>query len=142
VAQQDVEMTVPDLEEPKTRELLDVEEVIVNVAPLDYDTDDREEDPLLISGEASRVHVDSLDPFQPGNTTGITQAVEESVALKKAKDEEAEVELLLRADAALFYRAVQPVMAAITGAGIAKVNLVAYLPKDGGDVATADGGGE
>ena len=40
------------------------------------------------------------------------------------------VEVVLRADSALYYHAVQQVMAAITEAGISKVHLVAYLPED------------
>ena len=38
---------------------------------------------------------------------------------------------VLRADAALFYREVAPVLQAITAAGINKINMVAYLPEHG-----------
>ena len=41
------------------------------------------------------------------------------------------VEVVLRADAALYYDAVQPVMQAVTQAGIGKVNLAAFLPEPG-----------
>ena len=40
------------------------------------------------------------------------------------------MQVLLRADAALYYDQVRPVMGAITAAGIGTVNLVAYLPEE------------
>ena len=50
-------------------------------------------------------------------------------AVEEYRASNADAEVVLRADGALYYDGVQPVMAAITGAGISKVNLVALMPE-------------
>ncbi len=122
VAEENVEMVVPDLADPKTFELGEVDRVVVNVAPMPGVRD--RNNPLMWDGEPAYVTV-SLTRFNVGDLDGITNA------LQAAKANNPEVEVLLRADSALYYEAVQPIMGAITGAGISKVNLVAFLPDEG-----------
>lgn len=122
IAEETVEMIPPELEEPKTRELATENRVTVNVAPHEYDRK-RKPGELNYPGDARLVKV-GLDTFDIEDMEGVTKA------LKEAKELNPDVEVLLRADAALFYDQVQPVMQAITSAEITKVNLVAYLPLD------------
>jgi len=130
VSEQTVEMIVPDLEDPKTRELADdVKKVVVNIAPVAPVTE-RQDNPLSGSGLVDYVLVGS-DRFSPGDSEGITNALKAAVERgPKDPDGKSELEVLMRADAALYYEEVQPVMSAITAAGIARINLVALLPED------------
>ena len=122
IAEETVKMIVPELDEPKTRETGDIQRITINLAPEDFDSERKIGD-LTIPGEASYVKV-GLDEYDLTDMEGVT------AALKNAKEHSKEVEILLRADAGLYYEAVQPVMQAIASAEIVKVNLVAYLPKD------------
>ena len=122
IAEEAVMMIVPELDEPKTREIGEITRITVNVAPTDYDPE-REISDLSIPGEATLVKV-GLDAYSIDDMEGVTKA------LKSVKEQNEEVEVMLRADAGLYYDSVQPVMQAIATAGIVKVNLVAYLPKD------------
>lgn len=131
IAEQTVEMIVPRVNNPQTRELGDVKHIVVNVAPYPYSKAARPDDePLMYRGEAEHVMVGSkrvnLDQMD---------LVEEE--LKAAKADNPEVEVLLRADAALHYEEVQGVMAAIANAGIEQVDLVAYMPVEGVDAPAA-----
>ena len=122
VAEENVEMVVPKLVDPKTFELGETERVVVNLAPAPGQrTIDQ---PLAWAGQPAYVNV-SLTRFTPDDLAGITEA------LKAARVANPQVEVLLRCDAAVYYHAVEPIMTAITDAGISKVNLVAYLPGDG-----------
>lgn len=124
VSDQFVEMFVPELDNPRTRPLDQVEgRVIVNIAPRDGTFQEREANPLLYSGEASYVQV-GMDRFALDDLTAVT------ASLKEAVDRNPQVEVLLRADAALHFEEVQPVMVAIAAAGITQVNLAAVLGDD------------
>lgn len=130
VSEQAVQMLVPDLEDPKTRKLdEEVRKIVVNLAPVAA-ASDREENPLAASGLIDYVLVNNVQ-FVPSDTEGISNQIK-SIVEKGPKDQEdkSELEVLLRADSALYYEEVQPVMAAITGAGIGTINLVALLPED------------
>ena len=122
ISEEAVLMIVPELEDPKTHELGQNDRITVNVAPQSYDPS-RGINDLNIPGEASFVQV-GLDRYDLDDMEGVTEA------LKQAKAQNEEVQVLLRADSGLFYDEVQPVMQAITTAGIVTVNLVAYLPED------------
>ncbi|MEM1444562.1 MAG: biopolymer transporter ExbD [Planctomycetota bacterium] len=122
VASESVPMVVPDLADPKTRELGEVEKVVVNIAPATFSGDARLQSPLDHPGMAQFVQVGAGDRFSMGNLPGLTEA------LKREVEARPEVEVLLRADAALYYNQVQPVMDAITDAGVGVVNLVALMP--------------
>ena len=54
-------------------------------------------------------------------------------SLQEARAERPDLEVVLRADAALYYEEVQPVMTALTRAGIGTVHLAATLEEEGAD---------
>jgi biopolymer transport protein ExbD len=122
ISEEAVQMIVPELENPKTRELGPENRITVNLAPQSYDPS-RPIGDLNIPGEPSLVKV-GLEQYSLDDIEGVT------ATLKEVKAANENVEVLLRADCGLFYDEVQPVMQAITSAGIVKVNLVAYLPED------------
>ena len=122
ISEEAVLMIVPELEDPKTREPGDVSRVTVNVAPQTYDPD-RDIGDLNIPGEARAIKV-GLDEYNLDDIESVTKT------LKQVKSNNESIEVFLRADSGLYYDEVQPVMQAITNAGIIKINLVAYLPED------------
>ena len=124
ISEETVRMIVPDLEEPKTRELGRIERVVVNVAPRDYDTEDRSANSLLFDGEAHYYQVNQRR-FELSELENVTADLEAYRARNP------NIEVLLRADAAIYFDSVQRIMAAITDAGVEKVNLVAQLDKNG-----------
>jgi biopolymer transport protein ExbD len=124
ISEQSVEMIVPQLDEPTTRELDDTSRIIVNIAPAVYAHLERADNTLLFDGEARFIRV-GLETFAADDLDGVT------AALIDAKAENPGVEVVLRSDGALYYDVVQPVMGAITRAGIDKINLVAYMPERG-----------
>ena len=124
VAEESVEMIVPELTDPKTYELLDVDKITVNLVPTPYDRSTRVGDPLANPMDVVAIRVGITD-FAPGDLEGVTNL------LKSGRAENDEMEVVLRADAAFRYADVAPVMSAITGAGITKINLVAFLPDKG-----------
>ncbi len=125
VSDESVEMVLPDLEPPHTRELGEVNRVVVNVAPKPFTAQGRADFPLEHAGQARFVKVGTGagSEFAVEDTQGITAAL---AAMREANPD---LQVLLRADAALFYDQVRPVMGAVTAAGIQTVNLVAYLPE-------------
>jgi len=124
IAEQMVEMVVPDLENARTHELTEGDHIMVSIAPAEFTSDDRKDDPLAFDGDAQYVQVGKRQ-FSLDDLEGITNELRDWKATRRS-----EVEVLLRADAALFYNAVAPVMAAITAADIQTVNLVALMPQD------------
>ena len=130
IAEENVLMFVPDLDEPKTRQLGEVERITVNVAPMPFDRRTRAlGNRLDLAGEASRVRI-AMNDYSVDDLEGIRAALAER---RKAQPR---IEVLLRADAALYYRQVQPIMDAISAARIVKVNVVAMMPRTSGDEAT------
>ncbi|MEO0586397.1 MAG: biopolymer transporter ExbD [Planctomycetota bacterium] len=128
VSDESVPMRVPVLDDPQTREVGEVERVVVNVAPAEGS---REDNALAWDGNAAFVQVGAGLRFNAGDLGGITSAVASAKATAEAGGAEG-VEVILRADSALFYDAVQPVLDAITEAGVETVHLTAFLPDDGG----------
>ncbi len=126
VGQEAVQMIVPKLTEARTRELGEIESrVVINIAPQPYNPADRQGDAMLnTDGRALYVQI-GFQQFDFNNLAGMTTFLQEF----KAKFPEGQV--LLRADAAIRYDHVQPVMTAITSAGISKINLVAFMPDKG-----------
>lgn len=126
VSDESVEMVLPALDPPHTRELGEVSRVVVNVAPEPFTTQGRAGHPLEHAGRARFVKVGTGagSQFAATDIAGITAAL---TALRAANPQ---LQVLLRADAALFYDQVRPVMGAVTAAGIQTVNLVAYLPEE------------
>lgn len=126
VSEETVDMILPEIENPQTRELGDVDRIVINVAPEPFTRQGREEFPLTHTGTASYIKVGtgSGSRFEITDLAGITAKLKEVKALRP------EVEVLLRADGAIYYDVVQPLMGAVTSAGIETVNLVAYMPED------------
>ncbi|MEE9405022.1 MAG: biopolymer transporter ExbD [Algisphaera sp.] len=120
-----VEMVLPTLTPPHTRDLGEVSRVVVNVAPQSFTKKGRDGFPLDHAGHARFVKVGTgpHSQFVVEDIEGITGA------LTALRANNPDIQVLLRADAALYYDEVRPVMGAITAAGIGTVNLVAYLPE-------------
>lgn len=126
VSEETVDMILPEIENPKTRELGDVDRVVINIAPEPFTRKGREQYPLTHTGTVAYVKVGtgSDSRFDIQDLDAITEK------LKTIKAQRPEVQVLLRADGAIYYQAVQPIMGAVTSAGIETVNLVAYMPEE------------
>ncbi len=124
IAEQSVQMIVPRLTHSLTHELREGDRVVVNVAPGNYAPANRAADPLTFDGRAHFVRVGQF-------TFGMDQLDLVTDELRQWKANNPRIEVLLRADAALYYDQVSPVMTAITAADIHTVNLVAYMPENG-----------
>ena len=124
ITEETVEMIPPDLENPKTYDLATENRITVNIAPQHFKKAQRTQgNPLNFDGQAVEVRVGTA-------RIGMEDLDRVRDLLRAAKERNPEVEVRLRADCALFYREVQPVMGAITAAQIGKIYLVAYLPED------------
>ncbi|MEM6392031.1 MAG: biopolymer transporter ExbD [Planctomycetota bacterium] len=121
-----VPMVLPDLVDSVTSELGDDPRVVVNIAPLPATGREfgMKGDPLDHAGEADFVKVGSLKTFPMSQLDAMT------AELARIRAERPDVPILLRADGALYYSSVTPVIDAITKAQIADIKLVAYLPED------------
>jgi len=123
-------MIVPQLQDPQAEKLEAPRRVLVNVARVEPNLDQRKDqmsgpdkyDHLAGPGQAEYVKVGGYKKFKL-TPEGMKQVTE---VLKADKKEHGKVEVLLRADSALHYRQVAPVMNAITQAQISTVNVVAY----------------
>lgn len=123
-------MIVPQLQDPQAQKLDAPNRVIVNVARASPDIDKRKDqmqgpdkyDHLTGPGNAEYVKVGAYKrlPLTPKAMKELTKI------LQADKKEKGNVEVLLRADSALYYSQVAPVMNAITQAKISTVNVVAY----------------
>ena len=116
-------IVLPELDNPQTIKLGEVSRIIVNLGTTEFADRPIGVRGLNTSGDLTRMRV------------GMTQVnandmQEVSRILAEARASNPEVEVLLRADSALFFQDVQPVMQAITAAGIKKVNMVAYMEDD------------
>ncbi|MEM7625195.1 MAG: biopolymer transporter ExbD [Planctomycetota bacterium] len=126
VSEETVDMILPELDDPRTREVGEIERVVVNVAPEPFTRTGRDEFPLSHAGRPGYVKVGTgtNSRFDADDLKGITEK------LKSAKADNPKVEVLMRVDGAIYYDKVQPIMAAVTAAGIETVNLVAYMPEE------------
>ncbi|MEX0655110.1 MAG: biopolymer transporter ExbD [Phycisphaeraceae bacterium] len=120
--QEAVEMFLPDLDDSQARELASEGFVIVNVAPQRFQRTERTDNPLRFDSTARMVQIGSQQQFPMDDLSGVT------AALERRMERNPELEVVLRADSALRYDEVQPVMDAVTAAGISRVNLMAYDP--------------
>ncbi len=132
IAEESVQMFVPQLANPKTREMGEMERIVVNVKPVEFTRNNRDMDePANWDASAIGVKV-GLRDFAVGDSEAITEALKQAVSESpRAEDGKSTLEVLLRADAAIRYDEIQPVMAAITAAQIGKIHLVAYMPDEG-----------
>ena len=111
---QNVPMEPPAPEESQAFEPEERERVVVNVIP-EGDT-----------GRADRLRVGIRD-IPAGQYGTLTELLEREREKLRERYPEAELQVDLRADRSLDYNEVQPVMDAITAAGIGRINLVALL---------------
>jgi len=125
ISEETVQMIPPDLEKPKAVEIGEMKKLTINLAPTEVANRDRKDNPYDIDGLVQFVQIGPLEKFAPGDIEGM------SAFLKAAVADNPKLEILLRADGALFYEAVQPIMEAITQAGIRKVHMVTYLTEQG-----------
>ncbi len=131
IAEESVEMIVPELNKPEVRELDDAKRLVVNVAPAPYDKVDRQQNHLEWPGTAVLVQI-GLKQFEVDQMELVTADLIYAVDNAPTDDEgNSKLEVLLRADAALHYDQVEPVLGAISAAGIGTVHLVSYLPDHG-----------
>lgn len=121
-----VEMVLPDIEDSSALMFEDENRIIVNIAPQPDDTRrlGMAGDPLRHDGRAAYVQVGNIR-IETGDLQGITEALRNDMG-----DSSDPRPVLLRADGALHYSQVSPVIDAITRAGIGDVKLVAYLPEE------------
>lgn len=130
ITQESVNMIVPELDEPTVRRFERMDRVVVNIAPLEYDTIERDDDHLAWSGQPQYVKIGTKYYGMDDMNQMISELTEVSTSTTDARGKP-QLEVVLRADSALYYGSVQPVMQAITAAGIGKVHLVSYLPQQG-----------
>ncbi|WP_432797566.1 ExbD/TolR family protein [Poriferisphaera sp. WC338] len=124
-SKQTVKMLVPELEDPQTHQLAELDRIVISVAPVQASDRDRFK-PLELEGNVRFVQVGPFQKFEPTELQEIAEAV------KSLAEQFPKAPVMLRADAAIYFDEVQPIMNAITAAGISTVNLVAYLPADQG----------
>ena len=140
IAEQTVEMYVPDLDEPQTRQAEEMQKVVINIAPIEhvlpgqYQIDDRRSEPLMgpQREQAGAIKID-LTEFRligPGSVSLDEALTGVSAYLQRVVETNPEVEVELRADCALYYDQVQAVMGAISEVGVQTVHLVALLPEE------------
>ncbi len=118
VAEEAVRMMVPELEDPQTAQLADLDRVVINIAPQRYTSLDRGDNPLAFDGSSRGVKI-GLKWYDPSDAAGMTEAIQ------KIRQMNPGVEVLLRADSALYYEFVQPVMQAVADAGVENVHVAA-----------------
>ncbi|QQE10928.1 biopolymer transporter ExbD [Planctomycetota bacterium] len=124
VTRQAIEMTVPKLDNPETHDLSEENRIVVNIAPKSGKRD--KNSPLEFEGKPAFVQIGAYGIFKLDDHEGIT------AALKDVYTKNPSIKVSLRADAAVYYDHIEPIMSDITKAGISTVNMVAYLPTDAG----------
>lgn len=129
LSEETVEMIVPKLEDPQVRELDEGSRLTINIIPMAHSRSrlTAGTDPLITEGRAEQVKLGALKLF-PMEQAGLEALKRE---LEEAKRKNPKVEIVLRADAAANYISVQPVMEAITGAGIVRINMMAFQEGQG-----------
>lgn len=128
IAEESMQMKVPRLIEPQTQELGEVDRVVINVRQADFNSEQRDLNPLQAEGLVGVIRVGMKDfNISDGSITAVDALKEVTRLLKEAKEKNEKVQVVLRADAALNYDEVKPVLVAITEAKISMSNLVAYM---------------
>jgi len=126
-------------------EVGDIKRLVINIRPAAYDGSRLRGGNFLRyagGGEALEVQVGQGKHF---DLSEMDELVEELVKSKEAAADEGErIEILLRADGALRYDQIEPVIGAVSRAGIGVLNLVAFLPNEGpaGDGLAKEGVGD
>ncbi len=127
IAEQDVQLLLPQLDNPQVVKLDQPDRLVINVIP-DHHTSISQRlglaNPLRVSGNAQWIQI-GLQRFAVNQPEALTDF------LIQAKAATPGLQIVLRADAAVKYQFVEPVMQAIADARIKHVLVTAYLPEEG-----------
>lgn len=115
-AEERVDIVIPDLDNPELKPIEEGTRIIINVITK-VEKSKRDIDPLNVPGEAEGVKVGAGELIPMSQLGRLTDTLQPEV--KKNQD----VELLVRADAALYFEDVQRVLKAIAGAGAGGTQL-------------------
>ncbi|MCC7147263.1 MAG: biopolymer transporter ExbD [Phycisphaeraceae bacterium] len=127
-------LVVPELKDPQTSQTEQLDRIYVNVMPKEYDSTRTSgggdgQEYLDWPGQAVAIKV-GLETFSPQKLEDVTAALAAGVGRNP------KVRVLVRADAALHFDSVQPVLAAIEAAGVRDVGLVALARERAGAEST------
>ncbi len=134
ISDETVEMVVPKLTEAQTIEVGDIKRLVINVAPTPYGKERFEEGAYLMyegteGGMAVEVQLGQKNRYAIFEMDKLSEELVKSK--DKAKETGEKIEIMLRADSALRFDQVEPVIGAISKAGIGVINMVAFLPGEG-----------
>lgn len=123
ISEEAVQMIVPVLEDPEVKEIPEeLKKITVNIVPAEDQTKrERDQAYLATSGDAAGVKVGASQVYPMDDLKPVTDFLE------AARQEDPEVQIIVRADAGLHYSEVAKVMRAITQAKIGDVQLQAYV---------------
>jgi len=121
-SEQIIQLVLPDLSNPNTIKLEDGNRLIVNVGTREYTSAERGRGKNVLTwpGEAARIRIGNSN-FDIGDIGGMANLMTER------NEQNPELRILLRGDAALYYDQMRPVMRAIADARIRTLNMVAYM---------------
>lgn len=136
VSEENTPLVPPRLDDAKTVALEDENRIIVNVVPQPFDIARRRPgvDPLNHPGEAAHVRV-GINPKR----YDLDALDEVTTLLANAHANNPELQVVLRADAAIYFEDIRKVMSAIHAAEIQRVSLTAFLNDD--EMTLNDAGG-
>jgi biopolymer transport protein TolR len=127
IAEQDVQLLLPELDHSQVVQLDQPNRLVINIIP-DHHTPTTTRlglaNPLAVNGGAQWVKV-GLARFAINQPNALT------AFLVEARTARPNLAIVLRADAAVEYQYVEPVMEAIADAQIKHVLVTAYLPEQG-----------
>ncbi len=135
MSEESVRMVLPKLDDPRVVEPGEEGRIVINAIALEPSGMVRDAaHPLAPQGTLAAVKVGlRLIPFAPGWQSQLTEELRlahERFSEQRGAGEE-ELEVILRADAALRYEHVEPILESIAAAGLTRINLAAYLPGEG-----------
>lgn len=121
VAEENPQMILPVLQDPQVEVIGEGERVFVNIEPQPFGADRLRGDAnhLAWPGQPVRIRVG----MRHYSVDDLSQVID---ALDQARRRNPQVEILLRADSALQYESIRPVLDALAATGIDHVKLVAY----------------
>lgn len=123
--QESVKLIPPQVKHSVAHEMKNKHRIVVNLITQTGLPASRKKSPLNIPGRLGAVKA-GLQLFAPNDLAGFT------AFLEKARKKDKLLHVLLRGDAALQYKTVQPVIEAIAKSGIKTIDIVASTNKKGG----------
>ncbi len=131
MTQEAMEMVIPDLTEPRTRELTEADRVVVNVGPNPELITPEQRDGKLYFDRDTIPVIARVGAGGRDFVVGVDSLSDLRIDLEEARAKNPEVHVVLRADAGLAYEDIQPVMDAISAANIKTADVTALLPGKG-----------